>query len=248
MILVSDLNKKMVSFSKTAFMIFLCLLSLLVLLLYLFFGRAAMSADNKLSDMIKYSNQYHASFLNRTNMLYLYVDSSNVDYYSEYMKENVATGDMNNAKNMLAAIGLEDSEKEILNQIDSAWEKYIAPAEQNALNKMIQEAKQKQAREFISSNEYTSCVKYISDSQKTLRDAVITRLSDEKKTYELWESIFQVILIFIVIGIIAVSYACRNRIKRLGIMVENERESQKEIKINNDVLKRREMRNSRKRR
>ncbi len=207
-----------------------------------------MSAGNKLNDMIKYANQYYSSFLNRTNMLYLYVDSSNVDYYSEYMKENVATGDMNNAKNMLTAIGLEDSEKDILTQIDNAWEKYIATAEQNALNKMIQEANQKKARQYISSNEYTSCVKYISDSQKMLRDVIVSRLSNEKKTYELWESIFQVLLFFTLFGIIAVSFSCRNRIKRLGIMVENERESQKEIRIKNDVLKRREMRNSRKRR
>ena len=238
----------MISFSKIPVMIFLCFLSLLILLLYLFFSRAAASADNKLNDMIKYSNQYYSSFLNRTNMLYLYVDSSNVDYYSEYMKENVATGDMNNAKKMLTAIGLEDSENEILTQIDNAWEKYIAPAEQNALNKMIQEANQKKARQYISSNEYTSCVKYISDLQKMLRDVIVSRLSNEKKTYELWESIFQVLLFFTVLGIIAVSFSCRNRIKKLGIMVENERESQKEIRIKNDVLKRREMRNSRKRR
>lgn len=248
MVSLPKLNKKMISFSKIPVMIFLCFLSLLILLLYLFFSRAAASADNKLNDMIKYANQYHSSFLNRTNMLYLYVDSSNVDYYSEYMKENVATGDMNNAKNMLTAIGLEDSEKDILTQIDNAWEKYIAPAEQNALNKMIQEANQKKARQYISSNEYTSCVKYISDSQKMLRDVIVSRLSDEKKTYELWESIFQVLLFFTVLGIIAVSFSCRNRIKRLGIMVENERESQKEIRIKNDVLKRRKMRNSRKRR
>lgn len=248
MVSLPKLNKKMISFSKIPVMIFLCFLSLLILLLYLFFSRAAASADNKLNDMIKYANQYHSSFLNRTNMLYLYVDSSNVDYYSEYMKENVATGDMNNAKNMLTAIGLEDSENEILTQIDNAWEKYIATAEQNALNKMIQEAKQKQARQFISSNEYTSCVKYISNSLKMLRDVIVSRLSNEKKTYELWESIFQVLLIFTVLGIIAVSFSCRNRIKRLGIMIENERESQKEIRIKNDVLKRREMRNSRKRR
>lgn len=244
---MSKLNKKMISFSKIPFMIFLCILSLLILLVYLFFGRAAMSADNKLNDMIKYSNQYHSSFLNRTNLLYLYVDSSNVDYYSDYMKENVTTGDMATARKMMQAIGLEKSEKEILSKIDSAWDKYIAPAEQNALNKMIQEAKQNKAREFISSNEYTSCVKYISDSQKTLRDSIVSRLIEEKNTYELWESVFQVILIFVLIGIIAVSFTCRNRIKRLGIMVENERERQKEIRVKNDVLKRREMRNSRRR-
>ncbi len=245
---MSRLNKKMVSFSKIPVMIFLCFLSLFVLLVYLFFGRAVMSIDNKLNDMIKYSNQYNASFLNRTNLLYLYVDSSNVDYYSDYIKENVATGDMANARNMILAIGLENNEKEILDQIDNTWKKYIAPAEQNALNKMIQEANQKKARQFISSNEYTSCIKYISDSQKMLREAIVSRLSDDKKSYELWESVFQVILIFIVLGIIAVSFACRTRIKRLGIMVENERESQKEIRIKNEVLKRREMRNSRKRR
>ena len=245
---MSRLNKKMVSFSKIPVMIFLCFLSLFVLLAYLFFGRAVMSIDNKLNDMIKYSNQYNASFLNRTNLLYLYVESSNVDYYSDYMKENVATGDMENARNMISAIGLEKNEKEILDQIDNTWKKYIAPAEQNALNKMIQEANQKKARQFISSNEYTSCIKYISDSQKMLREAIVSRLSDDKKSYELWESVFQVILIFIVLGIIAVSFACRTRIKRLGIMVENERESQKEIRIKNEVLKRREMRNSRKRR
>lgn len=245
---MSRLNKKMVSFSKIPVMIFLCFLSLFVLLAYLFFGRAVMSIDNKLNDMIKYSNQYNASFLNRTNLLYLYVESSNVDYYSDYMKENVATGDMSNARNMISAIGLEKNEKQILDQIDNTWKKYIAPAEQNALNKMIQEANQKKARQFISSNEYTSCIKYISDSQKTLREAIVSRLSDDKKSYELWESVFQVILIFIVLGIIAVSFACRTRIKRLGIMVENERESQKEIRIKNEVLKRREMRNSRKRR
>lgn len=244
---MSTLNKKMISFSKLPFMIFLCILSLLILLVYLFFGRAVMSADNKLNDMIKYSNQYHSSFLSRTNLLYLYVDSSNLDYYSEYMKESVATGDMTLSRKMMLAIGLEKSEKEILSKIDSAWDKYIAPAEQNALNKMIQEAKPNKARKFISSNEYVSCIKYISDSQKTLRDSIVSRLSEEKKTYELCESVFQVILIFAVLGIIALSITCLNRIKRLGIMVENERESQKEIRIKNDVLKRREMRNSRRR-
>lgn len=245
---MSKLNKKMVSFSKIPFMIFLCILSLLILFVYLFFGRAAMSSNNKLNDMIEYSNQYHSGFLNRTNLLYLYVDSSNVDYYSEYMKENVVTGDMALSRKMMLAIGLEKSEKEILSKIDSAWDKYIAPAEQNALNKMIQEAKQNKARKFISSNEYVSCVKYISDSQKTLRDSIVSRLSEEKNTYELWESVFQVILIFLLLGIIALSLTCRNRIKRLGIMVENERESQKEIRIKNDVLRRREIRNSRRRR
>ena len=245
---MSKLYKKMVSFSKLPFMIFLCFLCMLILLVYLFFGRAAMSAENKLNDMIEYSNLYHSSFLNRTNMLYLYVDSSNVDYYSDYMKENVASGDMNSARKMIEAIGLEESEKEILFNIDSAWEKYIAPAEQKALNKMIQEANQKKARQFISSNEYVSCVKYISDSQTMLKDAIVSRLSDEKGVYELCESVFQVILIFIVLGIITVSCACRSRIKRLGIMVDNERESLKKSSITSDVLKRREMRNQRKRR
>lgn len=247
-IFMSKLNKKMVSFSMISVIIFICFTSVVILLAYLFFSRASMSAGDKLNDMVKYTNQYNAGFLNRTNLLYLYVDSSNVDYYSDYMKENIATGNMNTARNMLSAIGLEEGEREILRQIDSAWENYIVPAEQNALNKMIQEANQKKAREFISSNEYTSCVKYISNSQKILGDTVVSRLEDEKKTYELWESIFQIVLIFTIIVIIAISFVCRKRINRLGIMVENERESQREISLKNEVLKRREMRNSRRRR
>lgn len=238
------LNKKMVSFSMIPVIIFLSFVLLVALLAYLFFGRASMSTGDKLNDMIKYSNQYSESFLNRTNLLYLYVDSSNVDYYSDYMNENIATGDMNTARNMLLAIGLEDDEKEILRQIDNAREEYIAPAEQNALNKMIQEAKPKKAREFISSNEYTYCIKYIHDSQKILGDSVVTRLGDDKKFYELWQSVFQIVLIFIVLVIIVVSFTSRARIKRLGIMIENERESLKQSSITSDVLKRRELRNS----
>lgn len=244
---MSILNKKMLSFSKIPVMIVLCIACLVVLILYLFFGRASISTNKKLNDMIKYSNQYHTSFLNRTNLLYLYVDSSNVDYYSDYMKETIKTGDMTTARNTLLAIGLEKSEKEILTQIDSAWEKYIAPYEQNALNMMIQEANQKKARKYISSNEYVSCIKYISNSQKILAGSIETRLLNEKRTYEVCESIFQVILILIVLIIIYVSYICKNRIERLGTMVENERESQRETRIKNDVLKRREMRNTRRR-
>lgn len=243
-----NLNKRMISFSMIPVIIFLSFISFFVLLVFLFFGRASMSANDKLNDMIKYSNQYRSSFLDRTNMLYLYVDSSDVDYYSNYMKESITTGDMNNAKNMLTAIGLEESEKEIITQIDRAWEKYITPAEQNALNKMIQEANPKKAREFISSNEYTSCVKYISDSLKTLGEAIESRLSDEKKTYELLESIFQIIFILTLLGMIAVAFICRLRIERLGIMVENERESQRQSSHTSDVLKRREMRNFRRKR
>lgn len=228
--------------------IFLCVLTIIMLIVYLFFGRAAMSANDKLGDMIKYSNQYSESFLKRTNLLYLYVDSSNVDYYSEYMNENVITGDMNTARKMLLAIGLEDDEKEILTQIDNAWDKYIAPAEQNALNKMIQEAKPSEARKYISSNEYTSCINYISNSQETLSTSVQSRLENEKKTYEMWESIFQVVFIFMMLIIIAVSFKCKSRISRLGIMVEKERESYG-IKIGvSEVLKRREMRNAKRNR
>lgn len=244
MIFMPKLNKKMVSFSMIPIIIFLCFIMLLTLIVYLFFGRASMSTSDKLNDMIKYSNQYCESFLNRTNLLYLYVDSSDVDYYSDYMNENIATGDMNTAKNMLLAIGLEEDEKDILKQIDKAWEEYIAPAEQNALNKMIQEANQKKAREYISSKEYTSCINYIRDSQKTLGNVILARLENDKKTYELWESIFQIILLSILLVIIVVSFTCRMRIKRLGIMIENERESLKQNSISSDVLRRREMRNS----
>lgn len=228
--------------------IFLCILTILILLAYLFFGRAAMSANDKLEDMIKYTNQYSESFLKRTNLLYLYVDSSNVDYYSEYMNENVITGDMNTSRKMLSVIGLEDEEKAILTQIDNAWDKYIAPAEQNALNKMIQEAKSSEARKYISSNEYTSCINYISNSQKTLSTSVQSRLEDEKKTYEMWESIFQVVFIFMMLIIIAVSFKCKSRIKRLGIMVEKERESYGNKLVTSEVLKRREMRNAKRNR
>ena len=70
----------------------------------------------------------------------MYVDTSYVDYYSKFMSENEITGDMNTSRNMLFAIGLENEEKEVFKQIDNAWNKYIAPAEQNALNKMIEEA------------------------------------------------------------------------------------------------------------
>lgn len=241
---MSRLNKKMVSFSMIPVIIFLCILTILILLAYLFFGRAAMSANDKLGDMIKYSNQYSESFLKRTNLLYLYVDSSNVDYYSEYMNENVITGDMNTARKMLLAIGLENDEKEILTQIDNAWDKYIAPAEQNALNKMIQEAKSSEARKYISSNEYTSCINYISNSQKTLSTSVQSRIEDEKKTYEMWESIFQVVFIFMMMIIIFMSFKCKSRISRLGIMVEKERESYVSKTDTSEVLKRREMRNA----
>ncbi len=247
-VFMSKLNKKMVSFSMIPVIIFLCFVMFVILLAYLFFGRASMSAGDKLDDMIKYTNQYSESFLNRTNFLYLYVDSSNVDYYSDYMNENIATGDMNTARNMLLAIGINEDEKAILKQIDSAWKEYIDPAEQKALNKMIQEADQKKAREFISSNEYTSCIKYIYNSQKTLSNSIINRLREEKKNYELWQSVFQIVLIFITLIIIVVSFAGKARIKRLGIMVENERESQKEIRFKNEVLKRREMRNARRKR
>lgn len=245
---MSKLNKKMVSFSMIPVIIFLCILTILILLAYLFFGRAAMSANDKLGDMIKCSNEYSESFLTRTNYLYLYVDSSNVDYYSSYMNENVVTGDMNIARNMLSAIGLEDNEKEILTQIDDAWKKYLAPAEQNALNKMIQEADTAQARKYISNNEYTSCVSYIISSQKTLSAAIQSRLEDEKKTYEMWESILQVILIFMMLIITFVSFKCKSRISRLGVMVEKERESYGSKTGASDVLKRREMRNARRNR
>lgn len=245
---MSKLNKKMVSFSMISVIIFLCIFMFAVLFLYLFFGRASISADSKLNDMIKYSNQYSESFLTRTNYLYLYVDSSNVDYYSKYMNENVVTGDMHTARNMLSAIGLEDSEKEILTQIDDAWDEYLAPAEQNALNKMIQEADTAEARKYISSNEYTSCVSYIISSQKTLSSAIQSRLENEKKIYEMWESIFQIILIFTVLIIIFIAFKCKSRIKQLGIMVEKERESYGSKTYSSDVLKRREMRNAKRNR
>lgn len=218
-----------------------------VLFAYLFFGRASTSASDKLNDMIKYSNQYSESFLTRTNYLYLYVDSSNVDYYSKYMSENVATGDMHTARNMLSAIGLDDDEKEILTQIDKAWDEYLAPAEQNALNKMIQEADTAEARKYISSNEYTSCVSYILTSQKALSSEIQSRLETEKKTYEMWESIFQIILIFTVLIIIFIAFKCKSRIKQLGVMVEKERESYRNINTS-EVLKRREIRNAKRNR
>ncbi len=241
---MAKLKKKMVSFSMIPVIIFLCIITFIILLLYLFFGRAAMSTNDKYNDLVKYSNQYSESFLRRNNLLYLYVDSSNVDYYSEYMSENVITGDMNTAKNMLLAIGLEDDEKEIITQIENAWEKYIAPAEQNALNKMIQEAKPSEARKYISSNEYVSCIDYISSSQEILNTAVSSRLENEKNTYEMWESILQIVFIFILLIIIAVSFKCRSRISRLGIMIEKERESYADKAVS-DVVKRRKMRNSR---
>ncbi len=245
---MSNLIKKMLSFSKLPAMIILCITSLVVLLFYLFFGKASSSVDKKLNDMIKYSNQYRSAFLNRTNLLYLYVDSSNIDYYSDYMNENIKTGDMTYAKNMLLAIGLEENEKEIITKIDNAWDKYLAPVEQKALNKMIQKADKQKARKYISGNEYVSCVKYISNSQKTLGDSIESRLLKEKKAYIIWRTIFLIILILNILGIALLSYISSQKIKRLGIMIENERESLREISIKNDVLKRRKMRNSKRRR
>lgn len=245
---MAKLNKKMVSFSLIHVIIFMCFITFISLLAYIFFGRASMSAHDKLSDINKYSAQYSESFLKRTNLLYLYVDTSDVDYYSKYMNENLISGDMHIAKNMLYAIGLEDAEKEILKQIDNAWDKYIAPAEQNALNQMIQEAKSEEARKFISSNEYVSCINYISDSQETLATAISSRLNKEIKRYNMWQSIFQVGLIFMVLIIIAVSFKCKSRINRLGLMVEKERQSYIGDLETSEVLKRRRMRNSKRNR
>ena len=83
-----------------------------------------MSANDKLNDMNKYSSQYSESFLRRTNLLYLYVDTSDVDYYSKYMSENVITGDMNTSRNMLLAIGLENEEKEKTNDWQTIMDLY----------------------------------------------------------------------------------------------------------------------------
>lgn len=245
---MAKLNKKMVSFSMIHVIIFLCVIAFIMMLAYAFFGRASMSAHDKLSDMNKYSSHYSESFLKRTNLLYLYVDTSNVDYYSKFMSENVITGDMNTSRNMLFAIGLENEEKEVFKQIDNAWNKYIAPAEQNALNKMIEEAKPEDARKFISSSEYVSCINYISDSQKTLSTAISNRINKDIKTYDMWQSVFQVGLIFMILVIIAVSFKCKSRISRLGAMVEKERESYIGNSATSEVLKRREMRNLRRNR
>lgn len=245
---MAKLNKKMVSFSLIHVIISMCFITFILLLAYIFFGRASMSAHNKLSDMNKYSAQYSESFLKRTNLLYLYVDTSDVDYYSKYMNENLIAGDMHIAKNMLFAIGLDDAEKEILKQIDNAWDKYIAPAEQNALNQMIQEAKSEEARKFISSNEYVSCINYISDSQETLTTVISSRLNKEIKRYNMWQSIFQVGLIFMALIIITVSFKCKSRINRLGLMVEKERQSYIGDLGTSEVLKRRKMRNSKRNR
>lgn len=207
---------------------------------YLFFDRAGTADENKRFDLMTYSDMYQKGFTEKTNLLYKYVSTSKTDFYKSYVQAASSNGDYIKAKNMLNAIGLEDDEKEIIKQIETAEDKYIVPTEQKILAKMIQSSDATGSKKLLAKSEYTSCVNYVTMSQGSLSAVIDLRMQENISSITTGKVISLIIANLSLAVLLILSFASMVRIRKIGYVVEKMTDEDK-----SEVIKRREHRNPR---
>ena len=216
------MKKRIFSFSNFWTTLTSFVLLLICTLIYIIFGLQISSANAKRSDLVRYSALYETSFMYSQSELKSFADSSAKEHYNNYYKTITGNGDLVLSRKMIEEIGLEKSEKTILEEFDSVFSKYIEPANKKATDYAVSKSDFKNAKAALSTKEYSEYLTYGNSCLKALSESVYNRMTDTLKKLSVRQNIIMICLICLCVFFSAMLMITYFRLKALARMAESE--------------------------
>ena len=218
------MKKRVFSFSNFWTTLISFILLLICVLIYIITGLQISSANAKRSDLVRYSSLYEASFISSQNELKSFAETTVAEHYNNYHGIVTGDGDLVLSRKMLEEIGLEKDEKDILEEFDNAFSKFIEPANKNAIDSAVLKSDFNAAKAAISTKEYSEYLTYGSTCLKTLSESVYDRMTDAIKKLNVRENIIMICMLLLCVmfgGMMLLTYM---RLKALAKMAETDDE------------------------